>query len=445
LTKVLVIRNGGNLDLGGHAIVNLGSGSAMASGANLDLASNGLLNVGSITSPPSGAVPSLALTGYQYVDQKTSQSGTWRWFGNNAGAQVTVDNAGNLTANGTIQAANLALTNAPASGAVAFYGTLGWITNDGALHWDNSNDRLGILTNTPSAALSVGTGSLFQVNASGAIAAAAGITSSGAITFSGLGTGVVHANVSGVLSSGLVNLATDVLGVLPVANGGTGNSGLGAGIVHTNTSGVFSSNLVSLATDVSGTLPVANGGTNNYLPYTAGSVIFADGTMLNQNNNQLFWDNANRRLGIGVTTPSARLTVAPDGGSELQGSVMSTTLRTNAGVLGTTGAPNSPPSELVLASFGFTTANNVAFGVRAIRTAQGGSIWGTTSIGLGMDVDNTSRAGPSLWLGPNGNVGIGSGNFQPVFIPQASLHLNTGSFQIASTKIADNAGCYYAQ
>ncbi len=49
--------------------------------------------------------------------------------------------------------------------------------------------NVGIGDTTPAAALTVGSGDLFQVNSSGAIAAATGVTSSGAIRFSGLGGG----------------------------------------------------------------------------------------------------------------------------------------------------------------------------------------------------------------------------------------------------------------
>lgn len=49
-----------------------------------------------------------------------------------------------------------------------------------------ANGNFGIGTNNPSALLSVGTTSQFQVNGTGAINAATGITSSGNITFSGL-------------------------------------------------------------------------------------------------------------------------------------------------------------------------------------------------------------------------------------------------------------------
>jgi hypothetical protein len=62
-----------------------------------------------------------------------------------------------------------------------------------------------------------------NITAAGTITGLTGITSSGTITLSGLNTtGIVHNTNAGVLSTGLVDLTTDVTGLLPGANGGTG-------------------------------------------------------------------------------------------------------------------------------------------------------------------------------------------------------------------------------
>ncbi|MDQ3008352.1 MAG: site-specific integrase, partial [bacterium] len=109
-------------------------------------------------------------------------------------------------------------------------------TNANLFFTDASADRVGIGTNTPSSLLSVGSSSQFQVNTSGAIAAATGITSSGTITFSGLTNGIVKAT-SGVLSGGnSISLTADVTGILPLANGGTNKALTAAagGIVYSD-------------------------------------------------------------------------------------------------------------------------------------------------------------------------------------------------------------------
>jgi hypothetical protein len=106
-------------------------------------------------------------------------------------------------------------------------------------------------------------------------------------------------------------------------------------------------------------------------------------------------------LGVG-TPPSARLSVAQSGATEITGTAQSAVVRVSAGALGTTAG-----SEVALSSTGLTVTDNMSLGVRAIRTAAG-SDWRTTALGLGMDVGDTVRAGASLFLHANGNVGIGT-------------------------------------
>lgn len=145
-----------------------------------------------------------------------------------------------------------------------------------------------------------------------------------AFTNLGTTTTVLHGNAAGNPTFGAVALTTDISGILPVANGGTGiasgTSGgipyfsssstvasssalvanqivLGGGaattpatlgslgttvqVLHGNAGGAPTFGAVVLTTDVSGTLPIANGGTNNAaLSVTAGSMYYADGSKL---------------------------------------------------------------------------------------------------------------------------------------------------------------------
>ena len=84
-------------------------------------------------------------------------------------------------------------------------------------------------------------------------------------------TGILHA-VSGVVSASLVNLASDVSGVLPVANGGTGWASLASG----------------------------------YIPFGNGSSDLATST-------NLFFDAIDGRLGVGTSSPFATLSVNGSG------------------------------------------------------------------------------------------------------------------------------------
>jgi hypothetical protein len=104
--------------------------------------------------------------------------------------------------------------------------------------------------------------------------------------------------------------------------------------------------------------------------------------------------DAANKIGVGNSAPNAKLTV----GNNLGGSAVSSTLNTNSGALGSTGG-----NELLLANFGCTTANITSLGVSAYRRANG-SDWTTTTMILGMNVDNTKRVGGYLALN---NSGIG--------------------------------------
>jgi cytoskeletal protein CcmA (bactofilin family) len=109
-------------------------------------------------------------------------------------------------------------------------------------------------------------------------------------------------------------------------------------------------------------------------------------------------------IGAGTAGPKARLSVVATGAAEINGTAHSSTLRISAGTLGAPGG-----SELSLASIGLQANNNMSLGVRAVRSVTG-SDWTSVAIGLGLDVDNTVRAGASLWLHANGSVGVGTAN-----------------------------------
>lgn len=105
-----------------------------------------------------------------------------------------------------------------------------------------------------------------------------------------------------------VSLTTDVTGVLPIANGGTNkNLTLAAG-------GLIYSDADSFEVSAAGTTGQAliSGGTGAptwYAP-TAGSILFAGTSgILAEDNSNLFWDDTNNRLGIGIITPQNRVHV----------------------------------------------------------------------------------------------------------------------------------------
>lgn len=78
--------------------------------------------------------------------------------------------------------------------------------------------------------------------------------------------------------------------------------GAGTKAIAIDASGNLTCSAVSQTADVTGVLPIANGGTNNSSAYTAGSVIFSDGTSLAQDNANFFWDAPSKMLSIGQNT-----------------------------------------------------------------------------------------------------------------------------------------------
>ena len=93
-------------------------------------------------------------------------------------------------------------TDANQGTAIVFKTTANSTTTTSEVARIDQTGYLGIGDTSPAAMLTVGSGDLFQVNSSGAIAAATGITSSGTITFSGFSTngGLLYTNGSGVLA-----------------------------------------------------------------------------------------------------------------------------------------------------------------------------------------------------------------------------------------------------
>lgn len=135
------------------------------------------------------------------------------------------------------------------------------------------------------------------------------------------------------------------------------------------------------------------------------------------------------KVGVGTTTPAARLSVVAGGASELSGVPQSVAFRVAAGVLGVAAG-----TELGLASVGFHSGNNTSLGIRARRFSNG-TDWQTTAIGLGIDVDNTLRINDaSLWLHPAGRVGISTST------PQQKLDVNGSAIIRGAMQITGNAG-----
>ena len=127
--------------------------------------------------------------------------------------------------------------------------------------------------------------------------------------FSTNSSGEVQLNATGALSlsNGARTIKSNTGDLNIITDGADGNIILtpdGSGKVSVN----YLTNTKVVFTDASnyltstGTVAVAQGGTGA-TSFTAGSIIFSNGTILTQDNSNLFWDDTNNRLGIGTTSP----------------------------------------------------------------------------------------------------------------------------------------------
>lgn len=133
-------------------------------------------------------------------------------------------------------------------GSVVFAGTSGVYTQDNAnFFWDDTNNRLGLLTTSPTSTFSVGAGSQFQVNSTGNIVKINNVTTSFPSS-QGAAATILTNNGSGVLSWSAPATSGTVTSV-DVSGGSTGLTFSGGPITSSGT--------ITMA----GTLAIANGGT----------------------------------------------------------------------------------------------------------------------------------------------------------------------------------------
>jgi hypothetical protein len=107
--------------------------------------------------------------------QVTAAGTTGQCLTGNTGSAPTWGTCGGMSIGGTVTSGT--------TGSILFIGSSSALAQDNTnFFFDDSANRLGILDATPAAALTVGSGDLFQVNSSGAIAAVTGVTATGAVS-----------------------------------------------------------------------------------------------------------------------------------------------------------------------------------------------------------------------------------------------------------------------
>lgn len=119
------------------------------------------------------------------------------------------------------------------------------------------------------------------------------------------GTGIASFAVGDLIYGSATNVLT------ALADVATGNALISGGVLTAPSWGK-----IGLTTHISGILALGNGGTGA-TAFTAGSIVFSNGTILTQDNSNLFWDDTNNRLGIGTATPGNALDLQGAGNTKI--------------------------------------------------------------------------------------------------------------------------------
>lgn len=135
-----------------------------------------------------------------------------------------------------------------------------------------------------------------------------------------------------------------------------------------------------LSIDGSGILS-ATGGGGGLPTLTTGSIPFSDGTTLAQDNSNFFWNNTNKRLGIGTNTPQTPLQV----------------MHTPSSYVGAQLVGNSPSTNLLddypaLAIINTNTTTNNYAGIDFYDSASPASQWASASVKTIWTTHGTSNA-----------------------------------------------------
>lgn len=198
---------------------------------------------------------------------------------------------------------------------------------------------------------------------------------------------------------------TSALAVMQSLNGQTGQNQ--SFINDTNITISSTGNNHSLGWN--GLLPISRGGTGAF-SFTNGSIPFVSDSIFSESAN-FFWDDVNNRLGIGVSTPEAKLHIRSQGENSIK-------IEGDADVVigdATSGQSiifvNSNGSSLGTVSFGVFVSDGLSLTPFDLSSGIGVHGDGKVSIGnLQVPPNGTLQlfgTNPTLYIGDVGNVQLG--------------------------------------
>lgn len=207
--------------------------------------------------------------------------------------------------------------------------------------------------------------------------------------------------------SGTVSWATMSGGTVTSVDGSGGTTGMTLSGGPITTTGTLT---------LGGTLGVANGGTGTSTAFTQGSIVFAGASgVYAQNNANLFWNNANTRLGIGGAASTYKLEVAGSdasfnairvgaGPGAFSGNVVLGTAETLAAA--TSSATNCVAIGANAQQNNQSGFRNVAIGTQALRA----NVSGTTNTAIGYFALDACTGSSNTAIGQGAGQNVTSGS-----------------------------------
>lgn len=201
-----------------------------------------------------------------------------------------------------------------------------------------------------------------------------------------------------------------------LASASTSRTNLGLGTLATLST-------VTLTSNVTGILPVANGGTGTSTAFTTGSIVFAGASgVYSQDNSSFFWDDTNNRVGLLTAAPTHTMTHASTStGNAMYNTVDQTTnteyalfsWATNQFTLSTVKAGTGTGRDIVLKTDGTTNLSLVNAGSASgyvqmlnLKTVSSANVNGVSIAGnytASSGVNNVFQVAPTI----NGSGGHG--------------------------------------